>query len=77
MWKLKPGIRPQIDFLLLSVALTVTFLLFGPNWLGRYLGLHDVKFLGLHMMWSPLGWVCATTAWPLAALLSLHKKRFS
>jgi hypothetical protein len=75
MWKLKRGIRPQIAFVLLSVVLTVALLLLGPNWLGRYLGLHDVEFLGRHMMWSPLGWVCATTAWPVAALLSIHKKR--
>lgn len=75
MWRLQRGVRPQIAFVLLSLVLTVALLLFGPNWLGRYRGLQDVEFLGRRMMWSPLGWVCATTAWPVAALLSLHKKR--
>ncbi len=75
MWRLQRGVRPQIAFVLLSLVLTVALLLSGPNWLGRYLGLHDVEFLERHMMWSPLGWVCAITAWPVAALLSLHKKR--
>lgn len=75
MWRLKRGVRTQIAFVLLSVVLTVALSLFGPNWLGRYLGLHDVEFLGRHMMWSPLGWVCAITAWPVAALLLLDKKR--
>lgn len=75
MWRLQSGVRPQIAFVLLSLALTVALLLFGPNWLGRYLGLHDVEFLGRQMLWSPLGGVCAIAAWPVAALLSRRKKR--
>jgi hypothetical protein len=75
MWRFERGVRPQVALVLLSVVLTVAVLLFGPNWLGRYLGLHDVEFLGRHMIWSPLGWVCVTTAWPVAALLTLRKKR--
>jgi len=74
MWRLKRGIRPQIAFVLLSVIMTVALLLLGPNWLGPCIGLRDVEFLERHMMWSPLGWVCAATAWLVAALLSLHKK---
>lgn len=74
MWRLQSGLRPQIAFVLLSLALMVALLLFGPNWLGRYLGLHDVEFLGRQTMWSPLGWICAIAAWPVAALLSRRKK---
>lgn len=77
MWRLQRGVRPQIAFVLLSLVLMVALLLFGPNWLGRYLGLHDIEFLGRHMMWAPLGWVCAIAAWPVAALLSRRKKRMS
>ena len=77
MWRLQRGVRPQIAFVLLSLVLMVALLLFGPNWLGRYLGLHDIEFLERHMMWAPLGWVCAIAAWPVAALLSRRKKRMS
>jgi hypothetical protein len=75
MWRLQSGLRPQIAFVLLSLALMVALSLFGPNWLGRYLGLHDVEFLGRQTMWSPLGWICAIAAWPVAAIPSRRKKR--
>ena len=75
MWKLRRGTRPQIEFVLLSAALAVALLLLGPNWLSPYLRLNDFELLGRHMMWSPLGWVCAITAWPLPAYPSPHKKR--
>jgi hypothetical protein len=75
VWKLKQGVLLQLAFLLLSVALAVAFFLFSPGWLGQYLGLHDVEFLGRRMMWSPLGWICVATAGPLTLLLSLRPKR--
>lgn len=75
MWKLKRGIRPQIAFALLSTALAVALFLFGPSWLGRYLGLHDAEILGAHVMWSPLGWICVAATVLLAMLLSFRLKR--
>lgn len=75
VWRLKRGIRPQITFALLSTALAVALLLFGPSWLGRYLGLHDAEILGTRVMWSPLGWICAAATLLVVVLLSFRLKR--
>lgn len=75
VWRLKRGIRPQIPFALLSTALAVALLLFGPSWLGRYLGLHVAEILGTHVMWSPLGWICAAATLLVVVLLSFRLKR--
>lgn len=57
-------------FILITAVIAFAFVVAGPTWLGRYIGVRDVAILGFNTIWAPFAFVAAAVALPVAGWLS-------
>ena len=71
-WRLVTAALVLLLFSGLAALLLVAFV---PGEIGRYVGIHDIKLLGVRTMWAPFAFIAVALAFPVALWWGMRETR--